>query len=110
MHPYYYEITHIRYPERIFKPVVSSPPKDFADTPFTWISTSAGLQVMLARLRQALEVAVDLEHHDYRSYAGFVCLMQISTRDEDYIIDTLALREELVELNEIFTDSNIVKV
>ncbi|KAG6879832.1 hypothetical protein C0992_011115 [Termitomyces sp. T32_za158] len=109
-HPYRYEIMHIRYPERIFKPVVPSPPKDFADTSFTWISTSAGFQVMLAELRQVLEIAVDLEHHDYRSYAGFVCLMQISTRDKDYIIDTLTLREELVELNEVFTNPDIVKV
>ncbi|KAG6868017.1 hypothetical protein C0993_008359 [Termitomyces sp. T159_Od127] len=110
VHPYHYEITHIRYPERIFKSVVPFPPKNFADTPFTWISTSAGFQVMLAELRRALEIAVDLEHHDYRSYAGFVCLMQISTRDEDYIIDTLALRDELTELNEVFTNPNIVKV
>ncbi|KNZ78491.1 Exosome complex exonuclease rrp6 [Termitomyces sp. J132] len=109
-HPYRYEIVHLRYPERIFEPVVPLPPKDFSDTPFTWVSTSDGLQAMLAKLRQASEIAVDLEHHDYRSYAGFVCLMQISTRDEDYIIDTLALREELVELNEIFTEQSIVKV
>lgn len=65
---------------------------------------------MLAKLRQAKEIAVDLEHHSYRSYAGFVCLMQLSTRQEDWIVDTLVLREELVELNEVFTDPEIVKV
>ena len=65
---------------------------------------------MLAKLRQASEIAVDLEHHSYRSYAGFVCLMQLSTRQEDWIVDTLALREELTELNEVFTDPEIVKV
>lgn len=36
--------------------------------------------------------------------------MQISTRQKDYIIDTLALREELHVLNEVFTDPKIVKV
>lgn len=36
--------------------------------------------------------------------------MQISTRQKDYIIDTLALREELHILNEVFTDPKIVKV
>jgi exosome complex exonuclease RRP6 len=36
--------------------------------------------------------------------------MQISTREEDWIIDTLALREELEVLNEVFTDSKIIKV
>lgn len=65
---------------------------------------------MLAKLRQAKEIAVDLEHHSYRSYAGFVCLMQLSTRQEDWIVDTLVLREELAELNEVFTDPEIVKV
>lgn len=36
--------------------------------------------------------------------------MQISTRQKDYIIDTLALREELHVLNEVFTNPNVVKV
>ena len=65
---------------------------------------------MLAKLRRVSEVAIDLEHHSYRSYAGFLCLMQISTREEDWIIDTLVLREELTELNEILTDPRIIKV
>lgn len=65
---------------------------------------------MLGKLRQVKEVAVDLENHRYRSFNGFVCLMQVSTRHEDFIVDTLLLREELEELNEIFTDPNIIKV
>lgn len=64
---------------------------------------------MLDKLRSAKEIAVDLEHHDYRSWAGFLCLMQISTRQEDFVVDTIALREELQELNEVFTDPAIVK-
>lgn len=36
--------------------------------------------------------------------------MQISTREEDFIIDTLELRSELYILNEAFTDPAIVKV
>ena len=36
--------------------------------------------------------------------------MQISTREEDFIIDTLRLRDELEELNEVFTDPEIIKV
>ena len=65
---------------------------------------------MLGKLRQVQEIAVDLEHHRHRSFHGFVCLMQISTRRDDFVVDTLTLREELEELNEIFTDSNILKV
>ena len=62
------------------------------------------------KLADAREVAVDLEHQSYRSYYGFVCLMQLSTREEDFIIDTLALREELHVLNKIFTNPAIIKV
>ena len=85
------------------------PPKAFEDTPFTWVATPEDLAQLLPKLQQAPEIAVDLEHHSYRSYYGFVCLMQISTREEDFIIDALALREELEDLNEIFVDPTIVK-
>lgn len=50
------------------------------------------------------------QHHSYRSFQGFVCLMQISTRTEDFIVDTLKLRDELHVLNDVFTDPTIVKV
>ena len=85
-------------------------PSPISSSPLTWVSTPQDFQSMLAKLRQAKEIAVDLEHHSYRSYAGFVCLMQLSTRQEDWIVDTLVLREELAELNEVFTDPEIVKV
>ena len=66
---------------------------------------------MLAELKMAKEIAVDLEHHDSHSYIGIVCLMQISTRSKDWIVDTLKpWRENLQILNEVFTDPNIVKV
>jgi exosome complex exonuclease RRP6 len=85
-------------------------PKSFEDTPFTWVDTVETFGQMLDALRNAREIAVDLEHHDYRTFSGFVCLMQVSTRGQDWIVDTLALRDELEELNEVFTDPNIVKV
>ncbi|MEQ2185190.1 Exosome component 10 [Goodea atripinnis] len=50
------------------------------------------------------------QHHSYRSFLGLTCLMQISTREEDFIIDTLELRSEMYILNEAFTDPSIVKV
>ena len=90
----------------------AKPPSSFELTPFTWIERPSQLAALLDKLRGAdvKEIAVDLEYHSLRSFAGFVCLMQISTREEDFIIDTLALREELEELNEIFTDPKVVKV
>ncbi len=56
------------------------------------------------------EIGVDLEHHSYRSYLGFTCLMQISTRYDDFVIDTLKLRSEMYRLNEVFTDWTLTKI
>lgn len=42
-------------------------------------------------------VAIDLEAHSYRSYQGFVCLVQISSVDCDAVIDALALRSALAD-------------
>lgn len=41
---------------------------------------------------------------------GLTCLMQISTRTEDFIVDTLELRSDMYILNESLTDPAIVKV
>lgn len=65
---------------------------------------------MLEDIRKADEIAVDLEHHHLESYIGVVCLMQISTRFTDYIVDTIKLREFIYEINEVFTNPSILKV
>jgi exosome complex exonuclease RRP6 len=79
-------------------------------TPCHWVDTEPALQQLRARLQACPEFAVDLEAHSYRSYRGFVCLMQISTRDEDFLIDALELRSSLHVLNDAFTDPRITKV
>ncbi|KAH8077042.1 hypothetical protein BXZ70DRAFT_1013066 [Cristinia sonorae] len=109
-HPYQYEINHISYPPSLFRYTEPIPPKPFEETPFVWVDTPKAFSSLLDKLRTVSEIAIDLEHHSYRTYSGFLCLMQISTRECDYIVDTLALREELEELNEVFTDPKIVKV
>ena len=81
-----------------------------ADTPLTFVDSVAQLAAMEAKLEAAQMFAVDLEAHDYRSYAGFSCLMQISTRTEDFIVDSLALRAHMHLLNASFTNPRILKV
>ncbi|CAP64644.1 uncharacterized protein PODANS_5_9190 [Podospora anserina S mat+] len=50
-------------------------------------------------------------HHDFRTYTGLLSLMQISTREKDWIVDTLVpWRHRLEVLNEVFADPGIVKV
>ncbi|KAJ3805248.1 hypothetical protein F5876DRAFT_91581 [Lentinula aff. lateritia] len=110
LHPYRYEISHISYPPRMFQSSQPILPTPFESTTFNWVSNVTALDSMLESLRKATEIAVDLEHHSYRSYFGFLCLMQISTRQQDWIVDLLVLREEVGVLNEVFTDPKITKV
>lgn len=82
---------------------------------------------MVDHIELQSELAVDLEvslpfssspwifssrfqHHSFRSYQGFTCLLQISSRTEDFLIDTIAVRDQLIVLNNVFTNPNVVKV
>ncbi|KAF9930774.1 exosome nuclease subunit [Linnemannia zychae] len=109
-HPYEYEIKHLEYPEHMFEQRPEQLYYPFDTTTAMWVETEEELKEMCKVLETQREIAIDLEHHDYRSFQGFVCLLQISTRDQDYIIDTLELRGSLHLLNQAFTDPNIVKV
>ncbi|EDV23854.1 uncharacterized protein TRIADDRAFT_27020, partial [Trichoplax adhaerens] len=109
-HPYRYEIKHLQpmdWQLKSKKPMMYLP---LDETPLNVITEKDELKDLLETLKSVTEFAVDLEHHSYRSYQGFVCLMQISTRDADYIVDTLALRSELWTLNEVFSDPKIIKI
>ncbi|KAG8815666.1 exosome nuclease subunit [Serendipita sp. 399] len=103
-HPYFHEISTISYPPSLFASRPPIPPKSFEETPFGFIDTLDGLENLLKDLRNSEEIAIDLEHHSYRSYHGFVCLMQISNRSQDWIVDCLIpeIRSNLELLNEVF--------
>lgn len=109
--PYEAEIRAAKYPDPTY---VESPPVDylpFESTTATFVDTVEGVKEMLGELKAAKEIAIDLEHHDVHSYHGLVSLMQISTREKDWVVDTLKpWREELQMLNEVFTDPSILKV
>ena len=93
----------------MFQSQTPIPYRPLEETPLTWVSKHTQLAELIEKLRKAREIAVDLEYHSYRTYSGFVCLMQISTREEDWIVDPFELRDELEDLNEVFADPNIVK-
>jgi ribonuclease D len=101
-----------------------------------WIDKEKDLERLAARINDTKnsirEIAVDLEAHSFRSFSGFVCLMQLSLRrptvsDDmladpldggdnidtgyDFLIDTLALRRVVnTHLAPIFANPDIVKV
>uniref|UniRef100_A0AAX7VB87 Exosome complex component 10 n=1 Tax=Astatotilapia calliptera TaxID=8154 RepID=A0AAX7VB87_ASTCA len=109
-HPYQYELDHLTIPENLLSKPEPQMHKPVAETKLSFVDTLEDLVALNEKLCKLSEFAVDLEHHSYRSFLGLTCLMQISTREEDFIIDTLELRSEMYILNEAFTDPSIVKV
>nr|CAH8841938.1 unnamed protein product [Trichobilharzia regenti] len=80
------------------------------DESYRFVDQLEALQETVNAISVCKYIAVDLEHHSFRSFLGITCLIQISTSDTDYVIDALALRDHLSLLNEVFTDPKIVKV
>uniref|UniRef100_W5L518 Exosome complex component 10 n=1 Tax=Astyanax mexicanus TaxID=7994 RepID=W5L518_ASTMX len=109
-HPYQHELDHLVMSESLRIKPEPQIYKPLEETSCKFIDTLEDLVDMNEKLTRSKEFAVDLEHHSYRSFLGITCLMQISTREEDFIIDTLELRSEMYILNESFTDPSIVKV
>jgi exosome complex exonuclease RRP6 len=60
--------------------VKSTPSVPFKDENYQYIDTVEAFQQLIEELRTGnhTEIAVDLEHHNIRSYQGFTCLMQVN--------------------------------
>ncbi len=71
-----------------------------------YIETEAELETAVARLRGAPLVAADTEAAGYHRYEDRVCLLQLSTRTDTLVIDTLSL-ERLDGLLPIFADPGV---
>ncbi|GAA5963691.1 hypothetical protein JCM3765_003546 [Sporobolomyces pararoseus] len=121
LHPYKLELENLKPPKVLLElprqPPAPIPKDSFEKTPFEWIGTKETLEKMVEEIRLvgeggSKELAIDLEHHDYRSWSGFTCLIQLSTRKKDYVIDTVnpEVRDSLEMLNEFFTDPEWIKV
>ncbi|XP_063914011.1 exosome complex component 10 homolog [Zophobas morio] len=109
-HPYEFELFRFAPTPAQLVDEKSEPPKPPSETPLIEITTAEQLDELVETLRSCKEFAVDVEHHSYRSFMGITCLLQISTQDKDYLIDTLLLRDKLHVLNEVFTKNTIVKI
>lgn len=110
-HPYETEILQLKYPDAVYRKADPIPYLPVETTSATFVDTLEGVLEMLEELKSTKEIAIDLEHHDARSYVGLTSLMQISTRRKDWIVDTLKpWRQDLQVLNEVLADPNIVKV
>lgn len=110
-HPYSTEIEQYQYPPAVYQKQQPIPWIPADQNEAIYVDTEEGVVAMLQELKAAKELAIDLEHHDQHSYIGLVSLMQISTREKDWIIDTLKpWRQNLQILNQVFADPTILKV
>ncbi|KAI8045661.1 hypothetical protein M5D96_001844, partial [Drosophila gunungcola] len=104
LHPYEFELLKFQAPPQQMqkqKPVL---PALMADTELMVVDTA------LEELRHAPQIAIDVEHHSYRTFMGITCLVQMSTRSKDYIFDTLTLRDDMHILNLVLTDPKKLKI
>ncbi|OMJ22117.1 Exosome component 10 [Smittium culicis] len=116
-HPYAQEIKMYQPPERVYsKKSTQANYKPIRIDGIELINTEEEFDKMILTLLNLPttngegDIAIDLEHHDFHSYHGFTCLVQISSRSIDYIIDALLVRSFMYKLNLITTDPKRVKV
>uniref|UniRef100_A0A1I8AH05 3'-5' exonuclease domain-containing protein n=1 Tax=Steinernema glaseri TaxID=37863 RepID=A0A1I8AH05_9BILA len=85
-------------------------PKAFSVKEVRFVSEKCDLLDLVEELNAQKEIAVDVEHNDKDSFLGMTCLIQISTRSKDYVVDTLRLWDHVHLLNKPFGNPAIVKV
>lgn len=79
------------------------------NTELVWVDQQNTLRDIAQEIAQSDILAVDTESNSLYAYQEQVCLIQFSTREKDYLIDTLAL-EDLTVLGPIFNSDKILKV
>lgn len=77
--------------------------------PPIFIAQPAELAQLVERLAQEPLIAVDTESNSLYAYRERVCLIQLSTRSADYIVDPFAL-DDLTPLGALFAAPQIEKV
>jgi len=75
----------------------------------SWIDTQDALAEVLPELRAAGEIAIDTEADSYYVYRVKVCLLQVSTRSSDYLIDPLQ-GLDLSAIGQVCADPRVLKV
>jgi ribonuclease D len=73
------------------------------------IATEPALRELADQLQSETLIAVDTESNSLFAYRERVCLIQLSTRQQDWLIDPLAI-EDLSPLGPLFADERIEKV
>ncbi|XP_017083385.1 exosome component 10 [Drosophila eugracilis] len=110
LHPYEFELLKFQPPADQLQKQNPVLPDLMANTELMLVDTVEKLHQALEELSQAPQIAIDVEHHSYRTFMGITCLVQMSTRTKDYIFDTLILRDDMHILNLVLTDPKKLKI
>jgi len=81
----------------------------FEDTPLVMVEDADALDDMLQLLASETVIGIDTESDSSYAYQEKVCLIQVSNKDTDFIIDPLAI-DDLSPLGPILADPAITKV
>jgi ribonuclease D len=82
---------------------------DAITRPPIWVDQPGKLNEMMQDIKQQPAVGLDTESNSLFAYQERVCLIQLSTPNQDYLVDTLAL-PDLSSLGELFASQQIQKV
>lgn len=127
VHPLAMELEALRYSScQLEAPMDPVPqPRSLDATPFLFVDDESTLAQMTCELSSCLQMvpspsldshpvlAIDLENHSYHSFSGFTSLIQMSTREKDYVIDPLVplIRSKIgPALFPFLTQPSIVKI
>ncbi|HEX9792406.1 MAG TPA: HRDC domain-containing protein [Planctomycetota bacterium] len=83
-------------------------PKDWP--PVRIIEDVASLHNAIGEWSGAGVIGVDTESNSFYAYEDRLCLLQVSTDVQDYIVDPVALGAELKAINPLLADPGLVKV
>ncbi|KAL0208603.1 hypothetical protein P9112_011190 [Eukaryota sp. TZLM1-RC] len=109
-HPYAHELIHLEENHHWSLPSSLHRSRLLSESALTWVDTEEKLVQLKQLLSTCQCFSVDLEHHSLRSFNGITALMQITTNDDDFLIDTILLKPYLHVLNSVFTNPNILKI
>jgi ribonuclease D len=78
--------------------------------PWRYVDRPEDLQYVLRAMSAADVVGIDTESDSMHSYFEKVCLLQVSTPTEAFVVDPLSLEKEMRSLGPVFSNPRIRKV
>ncbi|CAL8111025.1 unnamed protein product [Orchesella dallaii] len=107
-HPYRDQIAHWKLEKLHTDPEPANPLKD---KHFWLIEGHSSLTFMVEHLSAQKTIALDMEFDNIYSYYDLTCLIQISTREYNFIVDAIKLINDIpTTLANVLLDPNVLKI